>query len=196
MTKSRVWMLLLIGGTVLGLAGAFRAVMVQDPAGVLLERGDRLFEAGKVPEALAAFDEAVRLDPKSPFARRVRATALMQLNRHREAMADWDRVIASQRPSSVAHYYRGVAALNLGLLDVAMSDLHRAADLLPDPDAHVIAALAEAEAAVGHFDEAVRQIDQALELAKSDSEFANRDETVREWQLARDRYVRGQAQLD
>ncbi|MCI0779262.1 MAG: tetratricopeptide repeat protein, partial [Chloroflexi bacterium] len=60
----------------------------EDRADEAFEEGNRLYEAGDFAGALAAYDRALELRPDHPATLANRASALNQLGRNEEALAD------------------------------------------------------------------------------------------------------------
>lgn len=132
--KGRVALLAVIAAARL----AASPVLAASPAAIAAnEAGGRLFRAGTVLEAIAKFDEALRLDPGFDLARRNLATALAT---------------------------RGLEELRSGNFDDARPHLERAVDLAP-AEARFHLLLGVLHSRRGDLFEARQRIDRALELA-------------------------------
>jgi len=69
---------------------------------------------GKAQEALAAAEEALRLDWQDPNAQHAKAAALMLLNRPQDALAIFDELVGRGLDLPVLHMNRGAALEALG----------------------------------------------------------------------------------
>ena len=82
------------------------------------ERGDLCLEQRRYEAAVAAYDEALAIQPERPGVQRARADALLHLNRTKEAIQALDRCLANDRtgvPAQVAVYQRAAGpTLNSG----------------------------------------------------------------------------------
>lgn len=79
-------------------------------------RGDALKGLGKFERALEDLDFAVREEPDNPVHRIRRGGCLVNLNRYREAMADFERLTESERQQT---------CVNMGLAYLRTGDAHR-----------------------------------------------------------------------
>ncbi len=97
-----------------------------------LDRATFLLGSGRAEEALADCEEAIRLEPRSPMARHLRAEALAALGRGREAAAaleDLDRVAGLMKGYEALNgYERSLLRLNQPRVNLLRS---RVAELLP-----------------------------------------------------------------
>lgn len=93
-----------------------------DSLAELLARGRDLYEEGKFEEALAAWSEAVRVDPKSAMAHNNRAAALIELGRHQEAIEACTNALNAQPDYAIAHMTRGEIYAQLGNRDAVMRE--------------------------------------------------------------------------
>src|SRR5262249_4828319 len=72
------------------------------------DRGPLLFRAGKLDDALAAYDDALKADPREANVVRWRAELLLKQKRYREAVAGFDRYLGGGG-KPLARVYRGRA---------------------------------------------------------------------------------------
>ena len=93
---------------------------------------------GRLPEAEALLQRAVRLAPHDPAARNALGLCLLRLERPGEALAQFDAVLARQPTLAFAHANRGTALSALRRIREAELGFHRALEL----DRHQGAALA------------------------------------------------------
>jgi len=112
-----------------GLAGA------QVP-GDLLEKGRILVQQGKYAEAVAALDAALALQPGQPAAQRLRAEALLHLDRFAEAVQALTQCLTTEavkrQPLAAVYLARGRAQSALGKFAEAVDDYTRALELQPE----------------------------------------------------------------
>ena len=94
-------------------------------------------EAGRIPEAIAEYDEAIRLNSRDANAYNNRGNAYYGLGRHERAIEDYDEAISLDPQSADAYYNRGVARYDLGRYELAVKDYDEAIRLNPqDTDAY------------------------------------------------------------
>jgi len=99
-------------------------------------RARLLFGGGKSPEALAACDAALALEPDEPQAHRVRISALMALRRYDEVLASADAYIARGKPSAEIFEIRGLSRENRRNYPGAISDFNAALEHTTDAQPH------------------------------------------------------------
>ena len=80
-------------------------------------------------EAIADYDEAIRLKPDYAQAYYNRGNAKGRLERHEEAIADYDEAIRLKPDHAQAYYNRGAAKAALDLRDEARKDFEIALEL-------------------------------------------------------------------
>lgn len=105
-----------------------------NPASVPLQllRGDLLRQQGRLEEALAACEEAVRLAPDLPQARNNFGNALRDLGRTPEAIAQFRAGLARDRTLPELHFNLAVSLQLAGQLDEAAAHYRAAAQLKDD----------------------------------------------------------------
>jgi tetratricopeptide (TPR) repeat protein len=96
-------------------------------------RGCSLCEAEDYTNAIAAFDQAIALEPTHCQAWSNRANALCGLNRYAEAIAAYDKAIALQPSYHQAWFNRGLAFAEMGAYGNAAESYERAIALHADP---------------------------------------------------------------
>jgi protein O-GlcNAc transferase len=133
------------------------------PAAALLERGRELRGQGRAEEAIAAFREALALEPNLAEAHHQLGNALKSLRRYAEAAASL-RAAALLAPENAAVWLNlGVACLEQGWSEEAVARFRRAVELEPfRPDARNV--LGHALLVQGRCAEARRQLEEALRL--------------------------------
>lgn len=99
----------------------------------------------RLPEALAAVDEALRLRPGLARAHSLRGFVLKRLDRPEEALASYSAALADgiDSPGDV-HYWRGRVRHELGDHRGAIADLTSAVALRPSSEVRAVSSLAQA----------------------------------------------------
>jgi predicted Zn finger-like uncharacterized protein len=100
-------------------------------AEAMIDRGNRLLDQGQVPEAEAAFREALRLKPRFPQAQHNLGIALEGQKDLDGAVAAYERAIALDRKYAKAHNNLGTALRAKGDLDGAIAAWRKAIDIDP-----------------------------------------------------------------
>lgn len=95
-------------------------------------RGIRLFESGRIDEAMASFREAICLDGHLATAHYNLGNALVASRRTEEACAAYRSALGQAPDLALAHGNLGLALLELGDLDGAQQALARAVELAPE----------------------------------------------------------------
>jgi len=83
------------------------------PIAILAGKGQTLLNLGQSEEALACFDEVIKLDPKNADALVKRGMALEKLQRMEDALASYDRAIATNSSLTLAYLYKGAVCNRL-----------------------------------------------------------------------------------
>ena len=124
-----------------------------------------LWRAGKrrFVEALADYDEAIRLDPNRAAVYRNRGTAWMANEDHEKAIADFSTAIRLDPKDVLALRRRGRLWMAGKQHDRAIADFSAAIRLDPK-DAGTYRNRGEAWLAEGRFDQAIDDLDQAIRL--------------------------------
>lgn len=134
-----------------------RIAASEAPAALLVERGNFNLQMLAFDDALADFDQALRLDPRQDEAHFGRGLALGRLGMVAEGIDALTSYIALHPESSTAYTKRGVRHLWAGDDEAAEQDLNKALALNPDnAEAHddigvVYARRQEYDRAIDHF---------------------------------------------
>lgn len=83
-------------------------------AGSFYRAGREYSQQEKFEDAIAAFSETLRLDPKNAQARNARGYAYLRLRQYREALADFDEAIRLNPTYANALRNREVAVASIG----------------------------------------------------------------------------------
>jgi tetratricopeptide (TPR) repeat protein len=103
----------------------------QDPD-AYLNLGRALHNLNRFPDALAAFDRVLALDPATPLLRFHRALALLSMGAFETAASEAGREVESGSDYPPSFLVRGQARLALGEFEGALSDLDIAAQRMPE----------------------------------------------------------------
>jgi tetratricopeptide (TPR) repeat protein len=138
-----------------------------------LERGAILHQQKKYGAALAAYDAALQIRPDLARAYRLRADALLALNRGRDALAAFDHYLGPDDHDAEAYRLRGFERAKLGNQPGAIADYTRALEI--EPQSAVTRArrgwaLLESRDAIR---QALRDFEEALRLEPENGELYN-----------------------
>ena len=128
-----------------------------------IHRGNALQKLDRHEEALAAYDQAIALDPGAADAFNDRGTVLQYLQRYDEALASYDRAATLRPDDARVCYNQGTALLNLGRHEEALTRYDRAISFDPlHADAHMNRGLALQR--LQRYEESLSDYDKALAL--------------------------------
>jgi tetratricopeptide (TPR) repeat protein len=133
---------------------------------MLVTRGGFYLRSGRLDEALAGLDEAVRMRPNQYQARIARAAVLMKLKRPDEAAKEVAIALRHQPPALVGAellFQRGAIMAGRRDFQEALQACDQALRLQPD-SAISHGLRAEALIGLGRYDEAARSLDQYLKF--------------------------------
>ena len=116
-----------------------------------------LEEQGRLPEAIAQGDEAVRLDPLSPFAQGMTAYTYYLAGQYDESKRRYQAMTRADSNYAVPFYSIALCDLELGLTGQAMANVERAERIGDNPFGRAMRAYALA--ASGHRTEALALLD-------------------------------------
>jgi len=125
-------------------------------------RGVRLAQAGNIDGAIAAWTEAIRLNPHDPSAYLERSTAFLMKEDHERAFSDLNEVLRLDPSNARAYNNRGMHYRERGDVDRALADFNQAIRFAPDYTrayynrGSVLAGKGDFDAALRDFDEAIR----------------------------------------
>src|SRR5215211_3461274 len=142
----------------------------------LIIQADTDYKAGHYEAAIANYNEAIRLDPKSAQLFINRGNAYKNKRDHDRAIADFNDAIRLDPKSALAFRDRGDAYTNKGDPDRAIADFNEAIRLDPK-SAHAFRNRGVVYAYKGDEDRAIADFDEAIRLdPKSALSFRNRGE--------------------
>ena len=150
-----------------GAIGEFKLAIAEHPTftQAFNEMGVQYLKLGKLEDADAAFQGALKVDPESFPALINRGISNVMMKRYGEAVPLLRRAVKGHETSAVGHYFLGQALANLGLFDDAEKELLRALELGKEEmkEAHRI--LAIIYSAKGSKKKAADELDAYLKLA-------------------------------
>jgi len=127
-----------------------------------------LFFQGKLKDAIAGYDEAIRLDPYFAQAYNNRGLVYARLGQFQRAIQDFNEAIQLDPRDTIAYYNRGTAYSNLGQFQQAIQDFDQAISLNPrDAESYYYRGLSYVN--LNQFQRAIQDFDQAIQL---NSQFA------------------------
>jgi Flp pilus assembly protein TadD len=136
----------------------------------LLEKGKELYRNDQDEEAVAAFIEALRLDPDLPEARFRLALGYESLGKREEAEAEYKKTVEAykkyfeqNRDDGEAHYALGQTYANLGQFSDAIRE-YREATKLKENDPDIYYDLGVAYTKLAQYDAAAAAFSKALEI--------------------------------
>jgi tetratricopeptide (TPR) repeat protein len=125
--------------------------------------GCDLSRAGEVHEAIAQYEQALRIKPDYVDAHNNLGNALLQVGRIQAAMEHYEQALRINPDSAVTHYNLGVALAQVGKLQGAIVNFEQAVQIDPDyAEAHNN--LGSALSIAGRFQDAINHYEQALRL--------------------------------
>lgn len=132
-------------------------------AKAFVTRGGLYLGKSDYDRALADFQEAVRLDPRSAAAVRMRATGYRLKDDHDRAIADYDEAIRLDPDDTDAWFGRGAVYRSKGEVDRAIADWNEAIRLNPK-FISAIYGRGFAYQATGDYDRAIADYDLVIRL--------------------------------
>ncbi|MBD3560542.1 tetratricopeptide repeat protein, partial [Planktothrix sp. FACHB-1355] len=132
------------------------------------EQGNGRIRGRKYEEAIAAFDQAIRVKSDFPEAWYMRGYALLQLQRYEDAIAAYDKAVEIKPEYWEAWYDRGIALEIVQRREDAIYSYEKAAQI--KPDFHL--AWYKLGVQLNHFqryEEAIAAYDKAIEIQPYDA---------------------------
>ena len=125
--------------------------------------GNALLDMGRLDDALAAYDKALRLKPDYAEAHNNRGNTLRDMGRRDGALAAYDKAVRLKPDYAEAHNNRGNTLRDMGRLDDALAAYDRAVRLKPDY-ANAYNNRGNTLRDIGHLDSALAAYDKAVRL--------------------------------
>jgi tetratricopeptide (TPR) repeat protein/SAM-dependent methyltransferase len=151
-------------------AGVADSTLVKsnDSVGALIDEGNALEEQGRVTEALARYDAAVRADPRRARAHLNRGNILLADARIDEARAAYESAIACDPHYAAAHFNLGNLNCRAGEYERALHNYETAVGIKPE-FANAFVAMGNALDTLGRTAEAIASYERALALNPADA---------------------------
>ena len=122
-----------------------------------------LLKAGRVDDAIAQFQKALRNKPDDPVVLNNLGNALLKRGRLDEAITQYRKALQVKPDGVLVRYNLGDALLQKGSVDEAITQLQEVLEIIPSaPNAHQ--KLGAALMLKGRVDEAITQFQKALEF--------------------------------
>ena len=132
-------------------------------AEALVKQGVASGTKGDIDAAIAAFDQAIKIDPQYVPAYQDRGYAFTLQNKLEEAISDYDKAIQLDPNYAPAYLNRGRAFSRQNKLEAAITDYDKAIELDPkNADAYYYRV--EAKGRLGDYDAAIADSSRLLEL--------------------------------
>jgi tetratricopeptide (TPR) repeat protein/2-polyprenyl-3-methyl-5-hydroxy-6-metoxy-1,4-benzoquinol methylase len=139
------------------------SVTTQNPALAMIDKGNALEEQGRIAEAMAQYDAAVKADPRCARAHLNRGNILLADAQLDEARSAYQLAIACDAQYAAAHFNLGNLDYRAGEFEHALRSYQASVDIKPDfADAFV--AMANALDSLGHSAQAVASYERALAI--------------------------------
>jgi tetratricopeptide (TPR) repeat protein len=150
-------------GLMLGFSVAFSLLTsVEYCAEADYNLGATLHEAGRIPEAIAHYEQALRLNPDYVEAHLNLGTTLAQTGEIEDAIAHFEQALRIKPDYVEAHNDLGTALARTGKIEEAIAHYEQALRIRPDyAEAHfnlgfVLAQTGKIDDAIAHFEQALR----------------------------------------
>jgi len=140
---------------------------LQKTAQQWLEEGNALRNLKRSQEALAAYEQAIRLDPNDIYAYRGKGWSLYYLQRYEEALSAFDQAIRLDPNNAYAYRGRGMSLRDLKRSEEALSAFDQAIRLDPN-DAYAYSGKGDTLEHLGRKTEAKKNHTRAEKLTKSE----------------------------
>lgn len=148
----------------------WRDTLAQNPAAVMawLNLADTFAQAGRYDEAIATFQQAIRIRPDDPHGHNDLGNVLVLAGRPAEALPHFERALALKPDMADALSNFGNALRSLGRSEEAIVQYRRALELKPD-HAGALNNLGAELAQTGRSQEAVPLFERALRVKPADA---------------------------
>lgn len=139
------------------------------PVEIAMMLAQVLLEAGAPERARDLLARLVERAPQSPEARTLLATALFEMAEYVDARTETKRALALDENWAAAHHLRGLIALQLGEMDIAVQSFVRERELNPDsPQGATMLAVTVLQ--LGQRDRALAMINAVLQRGDLDAD--------------------------
>src|SRR5260221_721836 len=135
-----------------------------------IREGNALNGLKRYEEALAAYEQAIRLDPNYTYAYLFKGNALSDLKRYEEALAAYEQAIRLDPDHTYYYYSKGNALSDLKRYEEALAAYEQAIHLDPD-DADYYHNKGNALSDLKRYEEALAAYEQAIRLDPDDADY-------------------------
>jgi tetratricopeptide (TPR) repeat protein len=133
------------------------------PAPNYLEAGDSAYEAEDYERAIAAYEQAIDVDPELAAAYNSRGRAYAELDEYKKAIADYDKAIELDPQDAQTYFQRATLLYDTGHPDEALDDLDQAIEIDPKfAMAYAMRSMLYME--MGEPEKALADMERAVEL--------------------------------
>jgi tetratricopeptide (TPR) repeat protein len=132
-----------------------------------LKRGNERLDKGDLEGAVADYNEAIKLNPRSARAHNNRGLALYRKGDLEGALAGYDSALKIDPLMAEAYYNRGILRFRKNAYDEALADFGKATVLQPNYAA-AYAGRGMVHAAKGDIRKAIEDYDKALQVAPAE----------------------------
>jgi tetratricopeptide (TPR) repeat protein len=129
----------------------------------LTNTGKNYYDQGQADKAVAAFEQALKLNPTHPDALLNLANACLLANRAEDALKFSQEILNLDHNSAAGHYLMGCAYLRLGKFTEAVQALQQAKDIDRTINA-VSFQLGRAHKELGHFEAALQEFQEVVQF--------------------------------
>jgi tetratricopeptide (TPR) repeat protein len=157
------FVLLALGLALFFTRSKFGRLLHSDEFTRLTNVGKNYLDKGEVEKALAAFQQAVALNPAHPDAQLNLANAYLRASQPEKAIQHAQEVLALDQGSGAAHFLIGCAWLRLGNATEALKSLQTAKDIDRTVNA-VSFQLGRAHQQLNHWDEAIAEFQEVVKF--------------------------------
>ena len=142
-----------------------------------MKEGQDHLDAGRYQQALAAFEQAIRLEPRYTYAYALKGQTLSLLKRHQEALAAYERAIQIAPNEAVLYLLKEDALYDCGRYGEALTAVERAIQLDPNEATYHNSKGRDLEA-LKRYSEALAAYQQAIQLDPKYEPYRRRRERV------------------
>lgn len=149
-------------------AALFKSAGFNVAAADALKEGNARLARGDFNSAIAAFDDAIRLDPRQPAAFGNRAFAYWRKGEIDRAIGDYGQAIELDPDGAANRLNRAIAYNRLGEYERAIADLDRVISVQPE-NADALNSRCWAHAVLVHLQEALSDCNEAVKRRANDA---------------------------
>jgi tetratricopeptide (TPR) repeat protein len=131
------------------------------------DRAVKLFNSGRIKEAVAEFQKAISIDSNYAEAHNDLGVALARLSKPEQAMVEFQKAISIDPNYTEAHSNLGLTLIELGKLKEAVAEFQKAISINPN-FADAYSNLAIVYFGLDKFDEAIRVLQKAISIKPND----------------------------